>query len=194
MVRYIALFIALYTYAAIRYHIGQELEIDQFFFVLNKAVSWTAFMLLSTSILSQQTLSAFKLTRRSLGTAGYLLAICHIVFSIALLCYEKYPKFLNDGALNFLGWGIVLIGLISFSLFSIPFALSVQKRSKSKYFKLAKWGVLLILFHPLLIGWSGWFAPSKWPLYMPPITLLSVVYALFIWSLRLSSAKETSSL
>lgn len=194
MVRYVALFIALYTYAAIRYHIGQELEIDQFFFVLNKAVSWTAFMLLTTSILSQQTLSAFKFTRRSLGTAGYLLAICHIVFSIALLCYEKYPKFLNDGALNLLGWGIVLIGLISFSLFSIPFALSVQKRSKSKYFQLAKWGVLLILFHPLLIGWSGWFTPIKWPLYMPPITLLSVMYAIFIWSLRLSSAKETSSL
>lgn len=181
-------------YAAIRYHIGQELEIDQFFFVLNKAVSWTAFMLLTTSILSQQTLSAFKLTRRSLGTAGYLLAICHIVFSIALLCSEKYPKFLNDGALNLLGWGIVLIGLISFSLFSIPFALSMQKTSKSNYLKLAKWGVLLILFHPLLIGWNGWFTPSKWPFLMPPITLLSVVYALFIWSLRWSSKKKSSSL
>jgi DMSO/TMAO reductase YedYZ heme-binding membrane subunit len=194
MVRYLALFIALYAYAAIRYHIGQKLEIDQFFFVLNKAISWMAFLLLTTSILSQQKLSMFQLTRRALGVTGYLLAILHIILSLFLLYNEMYPKLINDATLNLLGLSVLIIGLTSFGIFSIPFALTLRKTAKSKYFQLAKWGVLLILFHPLLIGWSAWFTPSKWPLYMPPITLLSVVYALFVWSLRLSSAKETSSL
>ena len=186
MVKFTVLFSVLYGYAALRYHIGQDLEFDQFFFVLNKAISWTAFVLLTTSILKDEILAKLNLTRRSLGVTGYIFAVVHILLGLILLWENSYPKFVSNGTLNALGWTVILIGLIAFILFSIPFVHVLKKEKQSKQYKIAKWGVLVVLFHPFLIGWKGWFTPEAWPLYLPPITLLSVVYAISIWIIRLT--------
>jgi len=36
----------------------------------------------------------------------------------------------------------------------------------------------LIALHCLLIGWSGWWTPATWPGCLPPITLLSFLFAM----------------
>jgi DMSO/TMAO reductase YedYZ heme-binding membrane subunit len=188
MVRAIVLFLALYTYAAVRYHIGQQLEWDQFFFVLNKAISWMAFILLTTSILKNEFLSKSGTSRRWLGVSGFYLALVHILLAVILLCLDKYPKFLTNGQINILGWGVVSLGILAIIIFSIPFTATLGKHANSNYFKIGKWGVMVIFFHPVLIGWGGWFTPTNWPLFMPPITLLSALYGSIIWYIRWRNA------
>ena len=46
----------------------------------------------------------------------------------------------------------------------------------------AGWGRAVLWFsavHVLIMGFSGWLAPSGWPGYLPPITLWSFVMALY---------------
>jgi hypothetical protein len=58
--------------------------------------------------------------------------------------------------------------------------------SKSVVFKLGKIGVMISLFHPLMIGFSGWLKPAEWPFYLPPITMLAVVLGVVVLVVRYS--------
>jgi DMSO/TMAO reductase YedYZ heme-binding membrane subunit len=183
---FILIFLWFYAYAIIRYHFGKNVSWNEWYFILNKAFAWTGFTLICLSVLQEKWLNKIEVTRKELGIQGFIFALIHAISVLFLFNSDHYPKFYTNDIINSLGWIVIALGLLSIFIFSLPFFASItNKPSTSKVFKLGKMGVLVGVFHPLLIGYNGWFSPNEWPFYMPPITLLAVVFCLFIFSLRI---------
>lgn len=188
---FILLFLSFYTYAILRYHIGKNVPWDEWYFILNKAFAWTGFTLISLSILPQKILVKLNVKRKELGVQGFVFALIHAVSMFILFNQDHFPKFYSDGTINLMGWLIISIGILSIIIFSFPFIAAIQNSpSKSRIFKLGKIGVLIGAFHPFLIGFKGWFLPSDWPFYMPPITLMAVLTCILAFMIRIISANE----
>lgn len=182
----ILLFLLFYTYAVLRYHFGKEVSWNDWLFIFNKAIAWMGFTLIALSIIKQSQLKRFNLSRKSLGMTGFVFAFCHAIFVLILFNSIHYPKFYTGIEINFLGWISLCIGIISLLIFTFPFIAALKNYpNKSKVFRLGKYGVLVNLFHPLVIGFAGWFSPSEWPYYLPPITMLAVLTGIFVLCLRL---------
>lgn len=181
----IALFSLLYSYAILRYHIGKSVSWNDWFFILNKAIAWMGFSLIVLSVLQEKVLLKIKLNRRSLGITGFAFSLAHAISVLCLFNEEHFPKFYTSHSINIIGWISISIGFFSIVIFSFPFVAALKKMpNKSEIFKLGKIGVMISLFHPLMIGFTGWFKPWEWPLYLPPITLLAVVFGVVILILR----------
>ena len=72
-------------------------------------------------------------------------------------------------------------------IFSFPLVAALKSYPNEAWqFRLGKYGVLVSIFHPMIIGYSGWLKVVKWPLGMPPITLLAVLTGIGIWVIRLN--------
>lgn len=185
------IFILLYSYAILRYHLGKNVPWNEWFYILNKAIAWTGFTLICLSVLPQQLLNNIKTTRRELGIQGFVFAAVHATSVLLLFNSNHYPKFYTANIINPFGWLILTIGFLSLVIFVIPFISALKKLpNNSKVFRMGKVGVLISVFHPLLIGLSGWFSPEEWPFYLPPITLLAVLFCLAIFMLRSFSKKK----
>lgn len=183
---FLFIFILLYSYAVLRYHFGKNVPWSEWYYILNKAFAWTGFTLICLSVLQQKWLDNLKTTRRELGVLGFCFVIIHAVSVLFLFNPEHYPKFYSGQEINSLGWIIISIGLLSMLSFSLPFIAAMKSTpATSRVFKLGKIGVLISVFHPLLIGYSGWFSPGSWPYFMPPITLLAVLFCLLVFMIRL---------
>lgn len=179
------LFSALYAYAILRYHIGKGTPWNDWFFIVNKAFAWTGFTLVTLSILSPELLRRFYLNRRNLGMSGFVFIVMHGISVLLLFDVHYYPKFYTNGLINSLGWSSISIGVLSIGIFLFPMWAALQtKPSEHRFYKLGKWGVAFSLFHPMIIGISGWFAPETWPYYLPPITLLAVITGILVLLLR----------
>jgi hypothetical protein len=184
--RLFLIFVLLYAYAAIRYHVAKEqIDFIHFPFVLNKAIAWTAGTLFVLSILPDKILQKFQLGRRVVGVWGYRLAVVHILASILLLCPELYPKFYTETTLNSAGWRHILFGASSIALFTVPLWASWKNAPNNDYrYRFGRWGILMNLVHVASIGASGWLKVDTWPWLMPPITLLFVGFGVFVVILR----------
>ena len=176
------LFFSFYSYAIIRYHFGKELiGFTETFFVVNKALAWTAGTLFLLTLLPQFQLDKFKLKRRQLGTTGYCFAIVHISLIFLILNPELYPKFYSNSELNYDGYLTISLGICSLLLFSLPLYASLQKREKLQYlYRFGRFGIYLNILHVTSIGATGWVTPTNWPYFMPPITLIFIVQAALI--------------
>lgn len=180
------LFFLFYSYAVLRYHIGKEVSWNDWFFIFNKAVAWLGFTLIALSIIKQSQLNKCNLSRKNLGLTGFVFAFSHVLFVLILFNSNHYPKFYAGNEINFLGWISVGIGFLSLLIFAFPFIAALKNLpNQSKVFRLGKFGVLVNLFHPLFIGFSGWFSPNEWPYYLPPITMLVVLTGVFVLCMRL---------
>jgi hypothetical protein len=113
----LVLFLFLYSYAAIRYHIGKELGPTAFLYVFNKALAWWCASVLLMSLLPLDKLKQFGLSKKATGLFGYAVALVHILVTFYLLSPVYYPKFFTLGELNIHGWTSISIGLLSFFLF-----------------------------------------------------------------------------
>lgn len=139
------------------------------------------FTLIALSVLKKKTLSNYKLNRRSLGMSGFMFALIHALSVLILFNENHYPKFYSDHSINLIGWLAITVGILSIIIFLFPF-LAVLKKSPhtNKIFKLGKIGLVASIFHPLLIGFSGWFSVGDWPMFMPPITMLAVMVGVVV--------------
>jgi hypothetical protein len=176
----LVLFLVLYGYASIRYHIGKELGYSAILFVLNKALAWWCASVLLISLLPHDKLQRFGLTKRATGLFGYTVALVHILVTFYLLSPSNYPKFFTLGALNIHGWTSVSIGFLSLFFFSFPLFATWKKYTAHQFFKLGRLGVLFNVSHVFSIGFDTWFPADTWPYYLPPITLIFVIQALLI--------------
>ena len=178
----IVLFFSFYSYAIIRYHFGKELSgFTETFFVLNKALAWTAGTLFLLTLFPQYQLDKFNLKRRQLGTTGYCFALVHILLILLILNPDLYPKFYSDSELNYDGFTTIFLGLSSLLLFSLPLYASLQKRETLQHlYRFGRFGIYLNILHVTSIGANGWFIPTNWPYFMPPITLIFVAQAALI--------------
>ena len=176
----LVLFLVLYGYASIRYHIGKELGYSAILFVLNKALAWWCASVLLISLLPHDKLQRFGLTKRATGLFGYTVALVHILVTFYLLSPSNYPKFFTLGALNIHGWTSVSIGFLSLFFFSFPLFATWKKYTAHQFFKLGRLGVLFNVSHVFSIGFDTWFPADTWPYHLPPITLIFVIQALLI--------------
>jgi len=180
------IFTVCYTYAIIRYHIGKNLvgwiHIP---YVINKAVSWTAGIFMVLTLIPNERLMCYSISRRTLGLHGYFLAVIHIVTNVLLLNPDLHPSFFTDQKINASGWIYISFGATSFILFSLPLYASFKNfPSKDIRYKFGKLGILLLMLHVASLGLKNWFFPETWPMMMPPITLLFLVFCLVIILLK----------
>ncbi len=176
----LVLFLFLYSYAAIRYHIGKELGPTAFLFVFNKALAWWCASVLLLSLLPLDKLKRFSLTKRATGLFGYTVALIHVFVTFYILSPVYYPKFFTLGELNIHGWTSISIGFLSLFFFSFPLFATWKNYTTHQFFKLGRLGVLLNISHVFSIGFDTWFPADTWPYHLPPITLIFVIQALLI--------------
>lgn len=182
---FLLLFIPLYCYAFIRYHIGKNVAFEEWLFILNKAIAWTAIASIGLSVLKAKSLGSIHSDRRTTGMSGFSLAIVHGILVLFLFDKFHFEKLYSGDHLNFQGWIAISIGITSILILSFPFFAAIRKYPNSNHiFRLGKLGFILSLSHPLVIGISGWFNPETWPFYMPPITLLASLIGVLLLLLR----------
>jgi hypothetical protein len=94
---------------------------------------------------------------------------------------DLYPKFYSNSELNNDGYTTIFLGLSSLLLFSLPLYASLQKRETLQHlYRFGRFGIYLNILHVTSIGAKGWFIPTNWPYFMPPITLIFVAQAALI--------------
>lgn len=188
---FLFLFIPLYFYAFIRYHIGSEIPYKEWLFILNKAIAWTAITCIGLSILKDKSLRFIHTNRRTTGMTGFCLALVHAILVLFLFNKLHFDKLYSGDQLNFQGLMAISIGITSILIFCVPFFAALRKYPNShKAFRLGKIGFILVLSHPLVIGISGWFHPKSWPFYMPPITLLAILIGVALLIIRSFSIEK----
>jgi DMSO/TMAO reductase YedYZ heme-binding membrane subunit len=157
--------------------LGKNIPFSEFFYILNKSISWLAFTLIGLSILPLSWFERKKLERKYFGTIGFGFAAIHLILNLLLINENRYPNFYNNlSQWNLTFYLVILSGILSFIIFSIVFIVSIDMlkvKEKNKILKLAYYGFLLNLFHPFFLGFQRWLDIETWPFYMPPITMLA---------------------
>lgn len=167
------LFFVFYGYAVVRYHLGKQLNADYFLFVFNKAIAWSAAAFLGMSLMK---FSKKLPSRRLFGLSAFGFGIIHIALSLYLGLQGNFAELYVQYSLSEKGILVLISGLSSIAIMLFPFLTSIwPEKFPQKWFHLGKWALLVNLSHPLIIGFSNWWTPVKWPYYLPPITLLIVL-------------------
>ncbi len=168
------------SYAIVRYNVFKGVPLEHLpMYVLNKAVAMTALFFIGLSNTSSQ-----LNTRKSAGRTGFSIAVLHGLISMSLLSPDYYAKLFSQASdiqgLSLQGELSVLagcLGMFTLALLAWPKA----RETAEAWRKAIPWmtrGILgLIALHCLFYGWSGWWTPSHWPGSLPPITLLSFLFA-----------------
>ena len=187
----LTLFLFCYTYSILRYHIGAEIPSNEWLFILNKSIAWAGFTCIGLSLLSVSLLERIRLTKRIAGIYGFICSCIHIIISFYLL-YDGNQLIWNKlESIDFMFYSFIISGAISFLIYLFPLVATLKELpSTSKMLGIAKVGYLINILHPLLLGYSGWGSISKWPLFLPPITLLAVLSALVFIGFNLSTKRS----
>ncbi len=175
----ILLFIILYSYAAVRYHIGKELGVEYLTFVVNKAIAWAAATCLGLSLLK------FSLplpTKKTFGISSFILGLIHITLTIILAFCGFFPDYFNDNTISKEGFRILISGGLTILLMVFPLLASLNPpKFPRTWIKLGKFALFINVLHPAIIGIKNWWSIGNWPLLLPPITLLAtLIYSLIL--------------
>ena len=172
------LFFAAMIYAVMRYNVfGDVAWANIPVYVTNKALSWAGLALFGLSVVSRD-----KAERRGYGTLAVGAILAHVVMSVLVLNPAYFAKFFSEsGRMNGVGEASMLAGVLGCVILAGLFTANFQAREAGPSLR-AGWGRAVLWFsaaHVLIMGFSGWLAPSGWPGYLPPITLWSFVMALY---------------
>ena len=182
------------AYAIIRYHlVGNVLWKDFPFYILNKGLSLSAFILIS---LTFSLASAKKLglpisdswlnARKALGVSGFLLVLMHLFMSLLLFSPAHYAKMFEADASMTFNTGIsMLFGILAFVVlwgYNLSFQ-TFLREDKAFIAFITSRPFLLVVFtfgaiHLLFMGFNGWLNPSLWNGGLPPISL--VAFSIFV--------------
>lgn len=167
-------------------------------YVMNKAFSWTAIMLLALALglgpaarLWPARLGAHLWRRRYWGLVGFALATLHIVVSLSILNYGYYRLMFRQ-AFEFTALAelAMLAGALAWFALLAPVAASlpgVRVSMSARYWQaLQRFGLLALTLAGvhLVYGVPGWFAPALWHGGLPPITLWSAGAVVIVLALR----------
>ncbi len=186
-------------YATVRYIYFKGVDPSHFpLYILNKAFSISGLSFLALSYVNSKT-DLLKLGQEDLrkkisrftGLMGLSLAGIHTILSLIIFNPGYFPKLFEETTMNLQGELTMLFGALGLYLFIIP-ALAVfpadkkstgmkkwRKRQRTGY-----WGLLAVFFHVTVMGYKGWLNIEGWPGYLPPITLLAAIIAVFPLLLR----------
>ncbi len=179
-------------YAVLRYHIFGPVPWKDFpFYVLNKAISLSAFILLILNFslgplrnLGASIPDGWLNARKTLGMTGFLLALFHVLISTLLFKPAVYAKFFEEnGTLTLMAGLSMLAGITAFVVlwaYNLSFQTFLREDKAFIKFITSRRFLLIALFfgvlHIFFMGYQGWTKPDTWHGGMPPITLVAFVF------------------
>jgi hypothetical protein len=187
-------FLASLAYAVLRYHIFGSVAWKDFpFFILNKAISLCAFIVLTINFslgplsnLGARVGEGWLAARKALGMTGFLLVLIHALMSFMLFKSAVFARFFtSDGTLTLLAGLSMLAGILAFVVlwgFNLSFQTKLNEDTAfiafitSRPFLLST--MLLGAVHLFFMGYKGWLTPSEWHGGMPPISLVAFTFFL----------------
>lgn len=179
------------TYAVLRYNIFGTVPLKDIpLFILNKAVSLSSLILLTTSFsigpmknLGLKISLHFINSRHVYGMIGFILTLIHVFMSLILFNPVMYSKFfLENGSLSFTAGLSMLGGVLSIAILWFYNWSSQHQLKERKLFnqfttsrKLILTTLFFVAIHLFFMGYKNWITPSTWQGGLPPISLISFV-------------------
>jgi hypothetical protein len=196
-------------YATMRYIVFKGVDVVHFpVYIVNKIVSVAGIFFIAMSYvigkvgwLKFQSNEQREQFIRYVGLSGFSLCALHVFLSLILITPGYFPKFYTGSMMNLKGEMTMLMGVLSLYCFSIPAittlpfmqeAVGIKKWQKGQ--SMGYYGLLTSLLHTTIMGASGWLVVSKWPGYMPPISLISTIIALVPLYLKLTKKKANTAI
>lgn len=184
-------FLLSYCYAILRYNVlGPVPWKDLPFYILNKAISLSSFIVLSLSFCMRPLVNlGIKIpknvfeTKKALGMLGFFLSFIHVLMSFMIFNPAVFQKFfLSNGTLSLTAGLSMLGGVFSFVILWC-YNLSLQERLKElkvfNEFMSSRGFILMIMFfvglHLFFMGYKSWLSPTDWFGALPPISLISFI-------------------
>lgn len=180
------------SYAILRYHImGPVPWKDLPFFILNKGISLSAFILLCFNFtlsplknLGVKVSESWLNSRKALGMTGFLLVLIHAMISFMLFKPAVYSKFFEEnGTLTLLAGLSMLAGVIGFVVlwaYNLSFQTHLREDKAFIRFITSRRFLLVALlfgiFHIFFMGYEGWLKPAGWHGGLPPISLVAFAF------------------
>ena len=181
------------AYAIVRYHIAGEVPWkDLPFFIFNKGIALTAFLLLTMNFtlgplknLGVNVSEGWLHSRKALGMTGFLLVLIHALISFMIFKPEIFGKFFAaDGGLTLYAGISMLAGILGFVvLWAMNLSFQTYLREDKAFIsfitsrKFLLVALLLGAIHLFFMGYEGWIAPEAWNGGLPPISLVAFVFA-----------------
>lgn len=171
------------AYAVLRYHIAGTVPWSDFpVYVMNKAVSLTALAFFAFSYRAGKSAWIAAGSARMFGVWGFILMNLHLALTALVWDPAHYGKLFLHGSPKAGSNLSMALGALAILAFCAPMWATAKDPSWSRWksFQRAGYiGLALTALHVGFIGFSGWWTPSTWPGYLPPITIISVVLALW---------------
>ncbi len=180
------------AYAIVRYHIAGPVPWKDFpFFILNKGISLSAFLLLTLNFglgplnnLGAKVPEGWLNARKALGMTGFLLVLIHALMSFMLFSPSVYGKFFEaDGTLTLLAGISMLGGVLAFVVlwgYNMSFQTFLREDRAFIQFitsrKFLLFALLLGGVHLIFMGYEGWLNPAGWHGGLPPVSLVAFTF------------------
>jgi DMSO/TMAO reductase YedYZ heme-binding membrane subunit len=180
------------AYAVVRYHIAGPVPWKDFpFFILNKGISLSAFILLTLNFglgplnnLGVNVSEGWLNARKALGMTGFLLVLIHVLISFMLFSPSVYGKFFEaDGTLTLLAGLSMLGGVLAFVVlwaYNLSFQTFLREDQAFIRFITSRTFLLFAMIlggvHLVFMGYEGWLNPSGWHGGIPPVSLVAFAF------------------
>jgi len=180
------------AYAVVRYHIAGPVPWKDFpFFILNKGISLSAFILLTLNFglgplnnLGVNVSEGWLNARKALGMTGFLLVLIHVLISFMLFSPSVYGKFFEaDGTLTLLAGLSMLGGVLAFVVlwaYNLSFQTFLREDQAFIRFITSRNFLLFAMIfagaHLVFMGYEGWLNPSGWQGGIPPVSLVAFAF------------------
>jgi DMSO/TMAO reductase YedYZ heme-binding membrane subunit len=193
------------AYAIVRYHIAGPVPWKDFpFFILNKGISLSAFLLLTLNFglgplnnLGAKVPEGWLNARKALGMTGFLLVLIHALMSFMLFSPSVYGKFFEaDGTLTLLAGISMLGGVLAFVVlwgYNMSFQTFLREDRAFIQFitsrKFLLFALLLGGVHLIFMGYEGWLNPAGWHGGLPPVSLVAFTFGTIGYVINLFGRK-----
>jgi hypothetical protein len=193
------------AYAVLRYHILGPVPWTDFpFFILNKGISLSAFILLAFNFglgpmnnLGIRIPEGWLNARKAMGMTGFLLVLIHALMSFMLFSPSVYAKFfLDNGSLTLLAGLSMLFGILGFVVlwgYNMSFQTFLREDKAFIQFitsrKFMLFALLLGAAHLFFMGYEGWLKPAGWHGGLPPVSLVAFVFFAVCYVMNLLGRK-----